>query len=335
MCEGGIFIKKIFCALALTFLTAAALPTAAWADQLQVVGEAVGIEMSAEGVFVAGLSTVTTADGSRSPAQEAGLCEGDLIVAVNGVSVSCAADFAEALSSGGGDSACVTALRGGEELNFTVETVTSDSGERMMGLWLRDGVSGIGTVTFRDPETGTFGALGHGISDEQNGELLPLSGGSIYQAQISSIEKGEAGKPGAVSGCIDESDALGQVSRNTACGIYGVSGVAMDGELMDVGEIRLGQADIVSDVGGESRLYSVEINRIYENEGATYALLNVTDEELLSLTGGIVQGMSGSPVVQDGKLVAAVTHVFVSDPRKGYCISIQDMLSAAGIDKAA
>ena len=212
--------------------------------------------------------------------------------------------------------------------------VRSEDGRWQLGLWLREGVSGIGTVTYYDPETGQFGALGHGINDVESGDLLPFEGGSITEADVVDVVKGAPGSPGELCGQPDREQVLGELERNTGSGIFGVAEFDAAGAPVPVAspqEVRLGPASILTTVnGGGVAEYSVEISRIYRQpEEHRFLMLTVTDPRLLEQTGGIVQGMSGSPILQDGKLIGAVTHVLLSDATRGYGIGIQDMLDAA------
>ncbi len=310
-------------------------PSAA-AQELAVGGQAVGIEIEAAGVLVAGVSHVQTAEGERSPAEDAGLEAGDFITAVNGAPLRDASALLEAVTASGGAELALSVQRGGRELSFRVAPAYSADGAWMLGMWLRDRVSGVGTLTFYDPVTGVYGALGHGISDADTGASIPLSAGSIREAEIVSVTKGSAGAPGELNGLTEGTASLGSVERNCPSGIYGHLTGGAAGVTRETGELRVGPAQILCTCEGrETREYAVEISRIYREGGSEHVLLEVTDPALLALTGGIVQGMSGSPILQDGKLVGAVTHVFVNDPARGYGISIQDMLAAAGIDQAA
>ena len=304
---------------------------AAFAQELTVGGQAVGIELSTQGVVVEGMADIDTAEGTRSPAREAGFQKGDVIVQIDEQAVSSASEFLSAVGALEGKEAMVTVLRGGEESCLRVSPVLSRQQQWMLGLWLRDRISGIGTLTFSDPLNGTYGALGHAVSDAETGETLPLGSGNITDAQVVAIVPGEEGKPGELSGCADSAHPLGTVSQNTERGIYGVLTQALEGRRMETGEMPPGSATIRSTVHGrEIGEYQVQIDRVYQEDGCTRALLTVTDPVLCGLTGGIVQGMSGSPIVQNGRLVGAITHVFVDNPRKGFGISIQDMLDIAG-----
>ena len=329
-------MKKSAISALLCLLLLGAAPGAAWAQELEVGGQIVGIRLRTEGVLVAGVGAVVTAEGSCSPAAEAGIREGDLVTAVNGTPVGSAADLIAAVGSLNGGAAQLCLLRKDKEITVTVQPVLSTEEQWMLGMWLRDGVTGIGTVTFCDPATGAFGALGHSVSDEENGRSVPTRGGEITEAEIVSVIPGAAGSPGELSGCTDVGRVLGQVEKNTEHGIYGHLNAPLRGRIVETGELEPGPATILSTVSGrEVREYQAVVSRLYRDAGGRHAVIAVTDAELCARTGGIVQGMSGSPILQNGKLVGAVTHVFVNDPTRGYAISIQDMLDDAELEEKA
>lgn len=312
------------------------LSAPAYAQELLVGGQVVGIQMSTRGVLVAGLSEVETADGVCTPAKSAGVRQGDIIIKANGKTVSKAADVIAAVETAAGQTVKLTIERSGKNLELTVRPACSAEGQWLLGMWLRDGISGIGTITFQDPESGIYGALGHSISDADSGIQLPVSQGNICDAQILSINPGASGAPGELNGCADLGKVLGSIERNTDCGIFGEAFITLGTRKLESGEIATGPATIVSTINGRySGEYAVEVNRVYRDSSGQHAMISVTDPELLEKTGGIVQGMSGSPLIQNGKIVGAVTHVFVSDPSKGYAVSIDDMLKAAGIQEKA
>ena len=317
---------------ALLALALIAAPPTAFAQELVVGGQIVGIQLNTEGVMVAGLGEVETAAGSRAPARDAGVQTGDRILAVDGRPVKSAGELIDAVTALNGAAAELTVRRADRELRLTVQPARSAQEQWLLGMWLRDGISGIGTLTYWDPATGTYGALGHSVSDELTGEALPMSEGSITDAEVMSVQSGNPGTPGELNGCADTEWVLGSVERNTEHGIFGALMGCPGGTVLETGALRIGPATILSTVSGRQvRQYAVQITRIYKDSDGTHVLLSVTDPQLRALTGGIVQGMSGSPILQDGRLVAAVTHVFVSDPTRGYGISIYDMLAAAGI----
>ena len=301
------------------------LPLKAGAEQLLVpVGRVVGLQLRSGSVTVAAFD-----DAHGAAAREAGLRIGDEITAINGNSVGCIEDVRLALEKAE-DGVQVTVCRGGE-----VSTVPVKLNRQKLGVYLRQGIAGIGTVTWYDPDTGAFGTLGHGVSDGK-GKLLNMTEGQAYDAAVLSVERGKAGKPGQLKGSAEGTDSCGSLKRNTAQGVFGVNRQGWPGEPMPVaeyGEIRTGNAVIRSTVDARGpREYSVEILKIYpeDRSDGRNLLIRITDPELLEVTGGIVQGMSGSPIIQDGKLVGAVTHVLVNDPTRGYGIFIENMLDAAG-----
>lgn len=320
--------KKLLCFLFIAFLLLT-MSAAALADSLVPGGQALGIKMETAGVIVSELQSVSTADGEKSPAADAGLMQGDIIVKLGKSEIKCAQDFISAATALSGNKTTVTVSRDGKLKQFNLTPALCDDGSYKLGLMLRDGVSGVGTLTFYDPETGVYGALGHSISDASSGRVLPLSGGSIMSAEIKSVIPGQAGTPGELNGDTEESSVLGDIRVNCVCGIFGIADLSEE-NAVETGALKTGKASIYCTVSGnEVKEYSISVDRVSETDGYTVAKLHVTDPELLSLTGGIVQGMSGSPIIQDGHLVGAVTHVFVNDPAGGYGISIQDMIKAA------
>lgn len=325
-------MKKTVISALLGLALTAALPSAAYAQELVVGGQIVGIQISTEGVLVAGTGPVETMEGRRSPAEEAGIREGDTLLEIDGRQIHSAGELIDAVGELDGRSAELTVRREDRTMKLSVRPALSREDQWMLGMWLRDGVSGIGTVTFCDPATGTYGALGHGISDDQTGASLSLGEGSISDAEVVSVTPGAAGVPGELNGCADLERLLGSVDRNTAHGIFGHLYSFPGGQLLETGQVHTGPVTIRSTVDGKTvREYHAQVTRVYQDSEGTHVMLSVTDPALTGATGGIVQGMSGSPILQDGKLVAAVTHVFVSDPTRGYGISIYDMLDAAGI----
>ena len=330
-------MKKIVFAGLWALLLLSGLSAAAYAQELLVGGQAVGIQISTDGVFVAGFCPVETEAGEVKPAEEAGLRQGDLICGADGREVPDAAALIEALE-GAGDEIELTVRRGSQELSVPVAPACGEEGRPMLGILLRDGLNGIGTLTFCDPDSGVFGALGHSVSDAETGLAIPLREGSVTEAQIVSVHPGAAGAPGELNGVSDLTRVLGTVERNTEVGIFGHAEGKLGARPAEIGMITAGPASIIATVEGrEAREYAVEVNRVYRDADGTHAMFSVTDPALLGRTGGIVQGMSGSPILQNGRLVGAVTHVFISDATRGYAVSIQDMLRAAGIaaDKAA
>ena len=337
-------VKKGTAALAVALLL---LLTPASAEEtpryLVPVGAAIGVHLETDGLLVIGMSELETPDGSRSPAYEAGIRSGDLILDVGEIRVSTARQLREALEAAGTE-VSVRFVREGREMQVTVRPEKGEDGQPELGVWLRSGLSGIGTMTWYDPATGRFGALGHAVSDVDTGVILPMKSGIVGKASVESILRGSAGAPGEIKGSMGLEAPFGSILENREAGIFGVlepgalpETLGESVELCPLGELHCGPAEILSDVSGRRERYSARILRVYPGGGSRDLLIQVTDERLIGLTGGIVQGMSGSPILQDGRLAGAVTHVLVSDPTKGYGISIEDMLAApeAGEEKAA
>ncbi len=324
------FYKSIAAAAAvlITTLTVVISAWAAYPESLVPVGSAVGIRIKTRGVIVVN----TEQTSGQSPAEKAGIRPGDIIVSVDGTSVTSASELTDGLQQGGNE-LDITVLRDGTEQRFAVAPETN-GGRRTIGVWVRDSISGIGTVTFYDAENGVFGALGHCVDDTDTGVRVPVEEGRIARAQVGDVVKGSPGSPGQLGGVFDPDEAMGEIGANTEFGIFGTA-ISMEGESVPVaspGDIVPGKAEIISTVEGDRpQSFSVEIIRVYSDapDGRSM-MLRVTDEKLLAATGGIVQGMSGSPIIQNGKLIGAVTHVLVNDPAKGYGISIDKMLEAAG-----
>ena len=238
-------------------------------------------------------------------------------------------DLHQALKKSDG-SVKLTVKRNRQEHTISVNPAVSDQGPRL-GVYIREGVTGIGTVTYYDPDSGTFGALGHGVSDSR-GKLAQMNSGCIYQATVTSVRQGVCGKPGQLRGSVSASQPIGNLQINCGSGVFG-SCEAFSGEALPTGQAQVGPAKILSNVNGDAvETFSVEITKLYDctDGNGRDLMLKVTDSQLLDTTGGIVAGMSGSPILQDGKLVGAVTHVLVNDPQTGYGIFIENMLEAAG-----
>lgn len=297
------------------------------ARQLVPVGKVVGLELSNDTVSVAAFD-----DAIGTAAKNAGLKIGDEILNIDGVAVDDAADVRQALERSDGQIS-LRVLRGETEYELNLVPAITEDGPRL-GVYLRQGVTGIGTVTWYDPATGAFGTLGHGVNNAK-GELVEMTSGRVYSASVMSVKRGKCGEPGQLRGGVDAAAALGSLEKNTAQGVFGCANNGWQGNTMETAaadEIRPGPATICSTVSGNTvQEYSVEILKIYPNSKADgrNMLLRVTDPALLAATGGIVQGMSGSPIIQDGKLIGAVTHVLVNDPTTGYGIFIENMLDAA------
>lgn len=323
----------------LTMAAAGGLPIEAKADHGEKVipcGMPIGIYMQTDGIMVIGTSTVIRQDGvEEEPAKDI-VRAGDYILAYNGAEIHEKEELLQMVENGGGEDAVLTIRRDGEVMDLRIKPVSASPGEYKLGIWVRDDTQGIGTMTYID-EDGNFGALGHGISDIDTGKLVAISDGELYQTQIRSIIKGESGNPGSLAGviCYGKEADCGDISSNTQCGIFGTvteeffADAAQ--EWVEVGakeDVHAGDAVIRTTFDGVQKDYAItilEVNASQKGDNKEI-ILQVTDPELLEKTGGIVQGMSGSPILQDGKLIGAVTHVLVQDSTKGYGIFIEDMM---------
>ena len=300
-------------------------------------GTPVGIYLKSKGIMVIGTGEIVNDAGNVVEPAFGILKSGDYIEKVNGQEMNDKNDLISAVNACNGNAVQLEVRRGGEIMKIDLNPVHAEDGTYKLGAWVRDDTQGIGTVTYVDLN-GSFGALGHGISDSDTGMLVDIEDGELYETQILGIEKGASGKPGVMSGVIyyGKGTKLGEVAANTDEGIFGTVNEkfkeAVQSQAIPVGfrqDVHKGQAFIRSDVSGEVKDYEIEIQKVdysslQKNKGM---VIQVTDEELLQLTGGIVQGMSGSPIIQDGKLIGAVTHVFIQDSTKGYGIFIENMLS--------
>ena len=299
-------------------------------------GIPVGIYVKTEGVLIIGTGVVNGTDGMNYEPAANIVKSGDYIKTINEQVVKTKEDVIEAINKCGGNAVVLGVVRDGEYIELKVEPVRTGENEYKLGVWVRDDLAGVGTLTFSD-SAGNYGALGHPVSDMDTGTKICMSEGTLYEAQVVGITKGEKGKPGEVSGLITYLDQfkLGNVEKNTEVGIYGklqripeqIQGekycpVAMKQEVQE------GKAQIISYLSGERKEYEINITGIdYSSNNINKGILfEVTDSELLELTGGIVQGMSGSPIIQNGKMIGAVTHVFVQDAAKGYGVFAEQMI---------
>lgn len=298
-----------------------------------VCGTPFGVKMFTDGVLVVDFSEIETENGRRCPASESGLLEGDLIKAINKTDVFRNEDVAEIIEKSEGKELSFSILRNGKamEISLIPEMLKDQSGYKA-GFWVRDSSAGIGTLTFYDPEDLSFAGLGHAVCDIDTGTVLPFSSGEIVPAAITKIKKGVSGAPGELGGAFIGKDDLGTVKINNETGLYGTLEYTIEGIEMPVAhkqDIYEGSAVILSTVEGtEAEEYDILIEKIALSDDSLTKnmVIKVVDEELIEATGGIVQGMSGSPIIQDGKLIGAVTHVLVNDPTKGYGIFAENML---------
>ncbi len=299
-----------------------------------VCGTPFGVKMFTDGVLVVGFSNIETVDGICCPAKDSGLVSGDVLKRINKKDVFTNEDVSEIIQNSDGGTLNMLILRNGKTVTISVTPkLLSDQSGYKAGFWVRDSSAGIGTLTFFDPDTLSFAGLGHAVCDIDTGVVLPFSSGEIVPAAITKIKKGISGSPGELGGAFISSDRLGTVKVNTEAGLYGTLDYKIEGIDMPIAhkqDIYEGAAVILSTIDGTSaEEYEIIIEKvnISDNSPTKNMIIKVVDEELLSKTGGIVQGMSGSPIIQDGKLIGAVTHVLVNSPDTGYGIFIENMLS--------
>ena len=299
------------------------------------MGNTVGIYINTKGILVIDTGEVTGMNGQNSTPAKNKLMQGDYILGLNGEPIKTKKQLVEKITNCNGETLVFEVIRNDEKIDVKVEPVQADTDTYKVGIWVKDDLQGLGTITYVTGKT--FGALGHSVTDSDTGEVISVSGGEIYEADIFGVEKGVVGTPGEIEGMIayQTENVVGHIEENC---LYGVFGELTDDflqevnssealELADEADIKIGEAQIQSYVSGKKELYDIEITEMHENENGDLELeIHVTDEDLINMTGGIVQGMSGSPIIQDGKIVGAVTHVLVNDPARGYGIFIENML---------
>ena len=296
------------------------------------VGEVAGLKLYTNGVLVVGMSEIKGKDNQKyKPYENSGIQEGDMIIEANNTLVTDTEKLIDIVNSSEGKDIKIKYIRNYETLECSITPAKINDYEYKIGIWVRDSAAGIGTLTFYEPSTGYFAALGHGITDIDTGELLDISDGEFITTKILSIIKGRGGEPGKIQGSIDEQIRIGTIYKNTNLGVYGIITDLIPTQIdmnkkMDVAmrnEIELGEAKILCSLDGEKpKEYEIEIEKIYINNNYDNKsmLIKVTDNNLLEKTGGIIQGMSGSPIIQNGKFIGAVTNVLVNDPTKGYAV---------------
>lgn len=307
-------------------------------------GQPVGIKLSTKGVLIVGFSDINTLQGKiSSPAAKAGIQIGDNLIKVNNENVVNSKDLANKIEKCKDNQLNLTIERKGELVEKKVEKIKSEDDENYkIGLWVRDSTAGIGTLTFYYDKNKEFAALGHPITDVDTGTILKINSGNLINSSVVSVRKGVKGTPGEIRGIfVDEENPIGSIYKNTICGIFGKSSNDIKNTNFDkpleIGlrnEIKEGEAQILTTINGDKpEAYSIQIEKLFDQQepGPKSMVIRVTDKRLLSKTGGIVQGMSGSPIIQNGKIVGAVTHVLVNKPEVGYGIYIEWMLKSAGI----
>lgn len=301
--------------------------------KVSVSGESFGIKLYTDGVIIVGIRDVETDKGKCNPAKEAGLEKGDIIIEINGKKVYSADSVTDILNDNNGKDYRITVKRNGNYKEFLLKPAYSSSqGCYKVGLWVRDSTAGVGTITYYDKSNNTVSALGHPITDVDTNEIMPILDGEAVRATVTKIYKSKAGEAGSLC-CEFTNDIIGTLKKNCQSGIYGKYTCTLKNtyeyEVASPNEIVRGPVQILCTIdSGKAKFYNAQISRISyrENKKGKNMVVKITDERLLEKTGGIVQGMSGSPIIQNGKLVGALTHVIVDSPEKGYAIFAQDMV---------
>lgn len=301
--------------------------------KVSVSGESFGIKLYTDGVIIVGIRDVETDKGKCNPAKEAGLEKGDIIIEINGKKVYSADSVTDILNDNNGKDYKITVKRNGNYKEFLLKPAYSSSqGCYKVGLWVRDSTAGVGTITYYDKSNNTVSALGHPITDIDTNEIMPILDGEAVRATVTKIYKSKAGEAGSLC-CEFTNDIIGTLKKNCQSGIYGKYTCTLKNtyeyEVASPNEIVRGPVQILCTIdSGKAKFYNAQISRISyrENKKGKNMVVKITDERLLEKTGGIVQGMSGSPIIQNGKLVGALTHVIVDSPEKGYAIFAQDMV---------
>lgn len=301
--------------------------------KVSVSGESFGIKLYTDGVIIVGIRDVETDKGKCNPAKEAGLEKGDIIIEINGKKVYSADSVTDILNDNNGKDYKITVKRNGNYKEFLLKPAYSSSqGCYKVGLWVRDSTAGVGTITYYDKSNNTVSALGHPITDVDTNEIMPILDGEAVRATVTKIYKSKAGEAGSLC-CEFTNDIIGTLKKNCQSGIYGKYTCTLKNtyeyEVASPNEIVRGPVQILCTINsGKAKFYNAQISRISyrENKKGKNMVVKITDERLLEKTGGIVQGMSGSPIIQNGKLVGALTHVIVDSPEKGYAIFAQDMV---------
>ena len=305
--------------------------------QVIPIGEVFVIKLYTSGVLVVGTSGIESIDGQTyKPYENVDIKEGDSIISVNDLIVNNTEELIDAVNLYEGEKLKIRYLRDNQEKNCEITPTKDKNGEYKIGLWVRDSAAGVGTISFYNEETQTFAALGHAITDIDTGDIIQTSSGEIDNVSIVSVIKGQEEQPGKIQGTIKQNSVIGSIYKNTSYGIYGIvknpENINIDySKKMYVAqrqEIVLGPAVILSNIDGEMKEYNIEIQKTYLNNNYDNKsmVIKVTDDKLLNKTGGIIQGMSGSPIIQNGKFIGAVTHVFVKDPTIGYAVFADRMV---------
>lgn len=296
-----------------------------------VGGDAFGIKVYTDGVIIVSMSSVETKNGSVNPAEKCGIKVGDIILAVNGKTVTSNKELSEIITRCNGEPLKFSIKRDSSAFDVIFTPVKSKSdGKYKAGIWVRDSTAGIGTITYIDPKSKIYGGLGHAVCDVDTGEVMPVLSGEILDAEVYGVSPSSKGSPGEIKGTFTNR-SLGKVQLNCERGVYGIyNNVNISDDMYEIAfpqDIEEGEAQIICEASGEKNYYDCVIEKVYLNNsnGLRNMVIRITDPELLKLSGGIVQGMSGSPIIQKGKLIGAVTHVIIDNPKKGYGIFAYDM----------
>ncbi len=296
------------------------------------MGNLIGVKMYTSGVLVVGMSEIEGQDKQKyKPYINSGIEEGDMIVEINNKKVDTTDELIEVVNNSQGQEIQIKYVRDDDEMVTSILPIKNESNEYKLGLWVRDAAAGVGTLTFYEPSTGKFAALGHGIVDVDTGGILHIANGELVKSRLVSIKKGEKGDPGEIKGSIDSAVSIGEIEKNTNFGVFGLVSKKVNLDLNNSkeyevalrSEIQTGEAEVICELEqGKKKIYKIRIEKVYSsnNYDNKSMLIKIIDDELLEKTGGIIQGMSGSPIIQNGKFVGAITNVLVSDPTTGYAI---------------
>ena len=296
------------------------------------MGNLIGAKLYTSGVLVVGMSEIQGDDQQKhKPYEGSGIEEGDMIVEMDSKKIANTDELVETVYSSKGKAIQIKYVRNDEIITTGIQPIKSEDNEYKLGLWVRDAAAGVGTLTFYEPSTGKFAALGHGIVDVDTGDIINIANGELVTSNLVAIKKGEKGTPGEIKGSIDSGVTIGNISKNTNFGVFGLvsnkNNLNLNGakeyEVALRSEIQTGEAEIICELeNGKKEQYKIEISKIYtsNNYDNKSMMIKITDERLLQKTGGIIQGMSGSPIIQNGMFVGAITNVLVSDPTTGYAI---------------
>lgn len=296
------------------------------------MGNLIGAKLYTSGVLVVGMSEIQGDDQQKhKPYEGSGIEEGDMIVEMDSKKIANTDELVETVNSSKGKAIQIKYVRNDETITTSIQPIKSEDNEYKLGLWVRDAAAGVGTLTFYEPSTGKFAALGHGIVDVDTGDIINIANGELVTSNLVAIKKGEKCTPGEIKGSIDSGVTIGNISKNTNFGVFGLvsnkNNLNLNGakeyEVALRSEIQTGEAEIICELENEKKeQYKIEISKIYtsNNYDNKSMMIKITDERLLQKTGGIIQGMSGSPIIQNGKFVGAITNVLVSDPTTGYAI---------------